>query len=65
MLGQKLRLPDLLMNSLLLREDNAQAGYNQDLIERLEGAHELFRQQQMDIRQEDSEIPPLFQSSDL
>ena len=65
MLGRELRLPDLLMNSLLLREYNAQAKYTEDLIERLEGAHELLRQQQMNIRQEDSEEPPLFQSSGL
>ena len=65
MLGRELRLPDLVINSFFLREYNAQAEYNQDLIERLEGAHELLRQQQMDIRLEDSEEPPLFQASGL
>ena len=65
MLGRELRLPDLVIISFFLREYNAQAEYNQDLIERLEGAHELLSQQQMEIRQEDSEEPSLFQSSGL
>ena len=65
MLGRELRLPDLLMNNPPPVEYQAQAEYTQDLIERLEETHELLRQQQMDVRQEDSEEPPLFQSGDL
>ena len=46
-------------------EYQAQAEYTQDLIERLEGTHELLRQQQRDVRQEDSEEPTLSQSGNL
>ena len=65
MLGRELRLPDLLMNSPPPREYQAQAEYTQDLIDRLAEAHDMLRHKQMDIRQEDSEEPPLFQSGDL
>ena len=58
-------MPDLLMNSPPPREYQAQAEYTQDLIDRLTEAHDMLRHQQMDIRQEDSEEPPLFQSGDL
>ena len=46
-------------------EYQAQAGYTQDLIERLEETHELLQQQQMDARQKNSEEPLLLQSGDL
>ena len=65
MLGRELRLPDLLRNNPPLVEYQAQAEYTQDLIEKLEEIHELLRQQQMDVRQEDNEEPPLFHSGDL
>ena len=65
MLGRELRLPDLLMNSLPPRKYQAQAEYTQDLIDRLAEAHEMVMHQQMNIRQEDSEESPLFQSGDL
>ena len=65
MLGRDLRLPDLLMDSPSPREYQAQAEYPQDLIDKLAEAHEMLRHQQMDIRQEDSEELPLFQSGDL
>ena len=53
------------MSSPPPREYQAQAEYTQDLIDRLAEAHEMLRHQQMDIRQEDSEEPSLFQSGDL
>lgn len=65
MLGRELRLPDLFMDSPPLREYQAQAEYTQDPINRLAEAHEMLRHQQMDIRQQDSEELPLFQSGDL
>ena len=42
------------------REYQAQAEYTQNPIERLEEAHELSQQQQMGVRQKDSEKPPPF-----
>ena len=65
MLGRELGLPDLLMNSSSPKEYQAQSEYTQDLIDRLAEAHDMLRHQQMDIRQEDSEEPPLCQSGDL
>ena len=37
----------------------------QEIIERLEKAHKLLLEQQMAVRQKDSEEPPLSQSGDL
>ena len=35
------------------------------MLERLEEVHELLRNQQMDVRQQDSKDSPLFQSGNL
>ena len=65
MLGRELRLSDLLTSNPPPRQHQAHHEYMQKLIERLEKAHKILREQQMVVRQEDSEEPPLFQSGDL
>ena len=65
MLGRELRLPDLLLNNLPPCDYQAHSEYVQEMIERLEEAHTLLWEQQMAIRQEDSEEPSLFQVGDL
>ena len=60
MLGRELRLSDLLTSNLPPREYQAPHEYMHELIEWLEEAHKMMREQQMAVRQEDSEKPPLF-----
>ena len=65
MLGRELRLPDLLTSNPPPIEHQAHHEYTQELVQRLEEAHDMLREQQMAVRQEDSEEPPLFQTGDL
>ena len=65
MLGQELRLPNLLMSNPSPRIYQAHSEYVQEMAERLEEAHTLLREQQMTVRREDDEEPLLFQSGDL
>ena len=60
MFGRELRLPDLLMNNPPPSDHQAHSEYVQKVVERLEEAHTLLREQQMAVRQEDSEEPHLF-----
>ena len=65
MLGRELRLPDLLTSNPPPIEHQAHHEYTQELVQRLEEAHDMLREQQMAVRQEDSEEPSLFQTGDL
>ena len=65
MLGWKLRLPDLLTSNPPPIEHQAHHECTQELVQRLEEAHNMLREQQMAVSQEDSEEPPLFQTGDL
>ena len=65
MLGRELHLPDLLTSNPPPREHQAHHEYTQELVERLEEAHDMLREQQMVVRQKDGEEPPLFQPGDL
>ena len=60
MLNRELRLPDLLTSNLPPREHQAHHEYTQELIERLEKVHDMLREQQMAVRLEDGDEPPLF-----
>ena len=65
MLGRELRLPDQLQYLPPPQELSARHQYVQDVRQRLEEAHSLLREQQVQIRQEDDEEPPLFVVGDL
>ena len=65
MLGRELRLPDQLQCHPTLDEFQARHEYVQDVHICLEIAHELLRQQQIEVHQEDAEEPPLFEVGDL
>ena len=60
MLGREMRLPDLLTSNPPLREHQAHHEYTQELVKPLEEAHDMLREQQMAVRQEDREEPILF-----
>ena len=65
MFGRELRLPDQLQCQVPLEAGQATHEYVLKVKERLEEAYEVLRDQQQDIRQEDSEEPPLFKEGDL
>ena len=65
MLGRELRLPDQLQHYPPPTEFQPQHAFAQATKETLDHAHELLRQQQMEIRQEDVEEPLLFVEGDL
>ena len=65
MLDWELHLPDLLTSNPSPTEHRAHHEYTQELIERLEETHDMLREQQMAVRQEDGEEPHLSQSGDL
>ena len=62
MLGRELKLPDLLMNNQALSDQQIHSEYVQSTVERLEKAHTLLREQEITVRQNDSEdltlLPP-------
>ena len=64
MLGRETRLPDhtLFCEST---EDWTIAEYTKELLAKMDRAHALLRDQQLEIRTEDAEEPPLFQPGDL
>ena len=64
MMGRELRLPDQLSNSVHQLPMSV-VPYIQDLVGQLKEAHEILREQQMKIREEDLEEPPLFSEGDL
>ena len=65
MLGRELRLPDQLEYYPPPTDFSPQHEFVVDINERLKQAHEALRQQQLEIRQEDQEKPPLFATEDL
>ena len=65
MLGWKLRLPDLLTSNPPPIEHQAHHEYTQELVQQLEEAHDMLKEQKMAVRQKDCEEPPLFQTGDL
>ena len=65
MLGWELRLHDLLTSNSPSTEHQAHYEHTQELIKRLEKAHDMLREQQMAVRQEVGEEPSLFQSGNL
>ena len=50
MLGRELRLPDILMNNPPPSDQQVYSEYVQRMVERLEEAHTLLREQQMAVR---------------
>ena len=66
MLGQALRLPDQLqLQPPLPAEITPQHKYCKELVERLEVTHEVLREQQRAVWQEDQEEPLLFSPGDM
>ena len=65
MLGRELRLPHQLQCRPPPAEASTRHQFVQDVKERLEEAHELLQDQQVKVRQEDDEEPPLFAVGDL
>ena len=65
MLGRELRLPDQLQYHPPPAEFQPQHRFVQATKERLDQTHELLRQQQAEVRQEDHEEPLLFTEGDL
>ena len=65
MLGRELRLPDQLQYLPPPQEASTRHQFVQDVRQRLEEAHSLLQKQQMHIRQEDGEEPPLYAVGDL
>ena len=65
MLGREVRLPDQLMCPAPLDEPVDRSQYVTDLAERLEQTHEMIREKQKEIRQQDSEEPLLFKPGDF
>ena len=64
MLGRELRLPDLLMGSPPPSDQQEHSEHVPKMVERLEKVHTLLREQQLVVRQNDGEEPPLFQAGD-
>ena len=58
MLSRELRLPVLLMSNPPPSDQQEHSEYVQRLVDRLEEAHALLREQQMTVRQDDGEEPP-------
>ena len=65
MMGRELRLPDQLQHQPPPEEFSPQHEFVVQMRERLEQAHEALRQQQLEIRQDDQEEPPLFAPGDM
>ena len=65
MLGRELRLPDQLQLQPPPAEITPQHEYCKELVERLGVAHEVLREQQRAVRQEDQEEPLLFSPGDM
>ena len=63
MMGRELKLPDQLSNAVYQLPMSV-VPYIQDLVGQLKEAHEVLREQQMKIREKDSEEPPLFSKGD-
>ena len=63
--GRELCLPDLLTSIPPPIEHQAHHECTQKLVQQLEEAHDMLRKQQVAVRQEDNEEPPLFQTGDL
>ena len=65
MLGRELRLPDQLQFHPPPAEVEPQQEYSLRMAERLSAVHEMLREQQKEIRQEDQEEPLLFSPGDM
>ena len=65
MLGQELWLLDLLISNPPPVHNQARSEYVQEMIACLEEAHMLLREQQLAVKQDDSEEPSLFQTGNL
>lgn len=65
MLGRETRLPDQIVYGTSDSEPTTTQQYALDLLERLQEAHDKLRQQQLEIRTEDTEEPPLYEVGDL
>ena len=63
--GRDLRLPDMLLHEVPDDTLQTPSEYVRDLQKRLTLAHDMLRQQQLHIRSEDCEEPPLFVEGDM
>ena len=64
MLGREVRLPDQLMCPTPLEEPAGRSQYVTELAGRLKDTHEMMREKQKTMRQQDSEEPLLFKPGD-
>ena len=65
MLGREVRLPQALLHEAYSDENQSTDEYAANLQKRLETAHTLLRDRQLQVRTTDSEEPPLFKARDL
>ena len=65
MLGRELRLPDQLQYLSPPQESSNRHQFVQDIRARLEEAHTLLQEQQVRVKQEDDDEPPLYAVGDL
>lgn len=65
MFGRELKLPDQLLYTTPPEPVKARNQYVRELVERLDTAHQLLRDQQQQIRTEDNQEPSLFRPGDL
>jgi len=63
MLGRETRVPDHL-NYHIPERDYSIHEYASGLVEKMQVAHEILRKKQWQVRQEDSNEPPLYQVGD-
>ena len=65
LLGRELRLPDMLQHFPPDPQTDIRSQYVVDVQDRLREAHQVLREQQQDVRHEDTEEPPLFSPGDM
>ena len=65
MLGREIRLPAGLLHEVRVAESQSPEAYAAALQERLQTAHALLRDKQLQLRTSDTEEPPLFKAGDL
>lgn len=65
MFGREVRLPDALLNDIAEKDNVPVEEYAQIIQERMQRAHQMIREEQLQARTEDSEEPPLFKVGDM
>lgn len=65
MFGREVRLPEALLNDIAEKDNLPVEDYAQAIHWRMQSAHQMLREEQLQARTEDSEEPPLFKVGDL